>query len=138
MPFAGRIYSRGGQAVWVTEVSVQSCATIRGIVPRDSNGHDEPGVKVLVGLLAAGSVMGPPGGVFPVFQQPLCSLPVLVVATALDMGELWLHDRQLRRITPVAGGQGCMAVLVGPKQLAPVQGDDTRGCVVVVLLSLLD
>ena len=68
--------------------------------------------------------MGWPGGVLPVLRQPLCSLPVLVVATVLDMGELWLYDWRLRRVIPVAEGQRCMAGLVGPKQLALVQGDD--------------
>ena len=48
--------------------------------------------------------MGWHGGVLPVFQQPLLSLPVLAVATVLHMGELWLYDRRLRRVIAVAGG----------------------------------
>ena len=61
--------------------------------------------------------MGWPREVLPVLQQPLCSLPVLAVATMLDVGALWLYDRQLQRIIPVAEGQRPMALLVGSKQL---------------------
>ena len=103
-----------------TEVSAQSWASIRGTMVRDSDGHNEPWLKVFVGFLAVGSVMGWPGDVLPVFQQPLCSLPVLAVATMLDMGELWLYDRRLRRVIPVAEGHRCMAVLIEPKQLVLV------------------
>ena len=39
-----------------------------------------------------------------VLQQPLCSHPVLAVATVLDVGVMWLYDRQLHRIFPVAQG----------------------------------
>ena len=103
---------------------------------RDSDGHNEPWLKVFVGLPAVGSVMGWPGDALPVFQQPLCSLPILAVATVLDMGELWLYDRRLRRVIPE--GQRCMAILIGPKQLALVQGDNTPGRVAAVLLPLPD
>ena len=40
--------------------------------------------------------------VLPVLQQPLCNLPVLAVATMLDVGAMWLYDRQLRRVIPAA------------------------------------
>ena len=109
------------------EVSTQSWATIRGTMVRDSDGHGEPWLKVFVGHPAVGGIMGWPREVLPVFQQPLCSLPVLAVATVLDVGELWLYDRQLRRVVPVAEGQKCMAVLVGSKHLARIQGDDAPG-----------
>ena len=120
------------------EVSAQSRATIRGTMVRNPDGHDEPWLKVVVGHPVVGSVMGWPGDILPVFQQPLCSLPVLAVATVLGMGELWLYDRQLRRVIPVAQGQRCMAVLVGSKHLARLQGDDAPSCVTAVLLSLPD
>ena len=80
--------------------------------------------------------MGWPSDVLPVFQQLLCSLPVLAVAIVLDAGEVWLYDRQLRRVVPVAEGQRCMAVLVGSKHLARIQEDDASGRVKAVLLSL--
>ena len=120
------------------EVSAQSWATIRGTMVRNPDGHDEPWLKVFVGHPTVGSIMGWPSGVLPVFQQPLCSLPVLVVASVLGMGKLWLYDRQLRRVVPVAEGQRCMAVLVGSKHLARIQGDDAPGRVTAVLLSLPD
>ena len=44
--------------------------------------------------------MGWPREVPPVLQQPLCSLPILAVAVVLDVGTLWLYDRQLRRAIP--------------------------------------
>ena len=37
--------------------------------------------------------MGWPREVVPIFQQPLCCLPVLAVATVFDLGALWLHDQ---------------------------------------------
>ena len=43
---------------------------------------------------------------------------------------------QLRRVIPVAEGQRSMAVLVGSKQLARIQGDDAPECITEVLLSL--
>ena len=120
------------------EVSAQSWATIRGTMVRDSDGHDVPWLKVFVGHPAVGSIMGWRREVLPVFQQPLCSLPVLAVATVLDVGELWLYDRQLRSVVPVAEGQTCMAVRVGSKQLARIQGDDAPGRITEVLLLLPD
>ena len=68
------------------EVSAQSWAIIRGTMVRDSHGHNEPWRKVFVGHLAVGSIMSWPREVLPIFQQPLCSLPVLAVATVLDVG----------------------------------------------------
>ena len=59
--------------------------------------------------------MGWPREVLPILQQPLCSLPILAVATVLDVGVLWLYDRRLQRIIPVAEGQRSIAVLVGSK-----------------------
>ena len=86
--------------------------------------------------LAVGNITGWPREVLSVFQQPLCSLPVLPVATVLEVGELWLYDKQLRRIVRVAEGQRCMAVLVGSKQLARIQRDEVRGRIIEVLLLL--
>ena len=79
---------------------------------------------------------GQPREVLPVLQQPLCSLPVLTVATMLDVGALLMHDRHLWRIIPVAEGQRSMAVMVGSKQLARIQGDDGPGRITEVLQSL--
>ena len=73
-------------------VSAQSWATIRGTVVRDPNGRGEPWLKVFAGHPAVGNIMGWPCEVLPVFQQPLCSLPVLAVATVLDVGALWVYD----------------------------------------------
>ena len=118
------------------EVSAQSWATIRGtLVP---HGHDQPWLKVFVSHPPVGSIMGWPSDVLPVFQQPLCSLPFLAVATVLGMGELWLHDRHMLRVVPVAERQRCMAVLVGSKHLARIQGDNAPGRITAVLLSLPD
>ena len=80
--------------------------------------------------------MGWPREVLLVFQQPLCSLPVLAVAVVLDVGALWLCDRQLRRITPAVSERRSMAVLVGPKQLARIQGDDAQCYVTEAMFSL--
>ena len=80
--------------------------------------------------------MGWPREVLPALQQPLCNLPVLAVATMRDVGALWLYDRQLRGVIPVAEGQRSMAVLVGSKQLARIKGDDAPGRITEVLLSL--
>ena len=87
-------------------------------------------------VLSRTNIMGWPREVPPVCQQPLCSLPVLAVATVLDVGELWLYDQQLRRVVPVAEGPRCMAVLVGFKQLARIPGDDVPRRVTEVMLSL--
>ena len=73
-------------------VTAQSWDTIHGAMVRDSAADDEPWFKVFVGHGAVGSIMGWPREVLPVFQQPLCSLLVLAVASLLDVGELWLLD----------------------------------------------
>ena len=88
---------------------------------------------MFVGHPAIGSILGWPIDVLPVFQGPLCSLPVLAVATLLGKGELWLDDQQLRRVVPVAEGQRCM---VGSKHLRRIQGDNAPSRVTAVLLSL--
>ena len=80
--------------------------------------------------------MGWPREVLPVLQQPLCSLPILAVAVVLDVGELWLYDRQLRRAIPVVTERRSMAVLVGSKQLARVRGDDAQGHVTEAMFTL--
>ena len=117
-------------------VSAQSWATICGTMVRDSDGHGEPLLQVFASHPAVGSIMGSPREVLPILQQPLCSLPVLAVATVLDLEVLWLYDRQLQRIIPVAEGQTSMAVLVGSKQLAHIQGNDALGRITKVLFSL--
>ena len=114
----------------------QSWATIRGTMVRDTDSQGEPWLQVFANHLAVGNIMGWPREVLPVLQQPLCSLPVLAVATVLDVGVLWLYDRQLQRIIPVAEEQRSMAVLVGSKQLARIQGDAAPGRITEVLLSL--
>ena len=88
---------------------------------RNSDGHDEPWLKVFVGHLAVRSITGWPRDVPPIFQQPLCSLRVLAVASVLDVGEVLLYDRQPRRVVPVAEGQRYMPVLAGSKHLARIQ-----------------
>ena len=80
--------------------------------------------------------MGWPREVLPVFHQPLCSLPVLAVAVVLNVGTLWLYDQQLRRAIPAVTDRRSVAVLVGSKQLARVQGDDAQGHVTEALFSL--
>ena len=117
------------------------CPHSRGSTPavvHESDGRDKPWLKVFVGRPAVEGIVDWPGGVLPVLQQPWCSRPVLAVPTVLDMGELWLHDRWLRRVIRVAERQRGMAVLVGTKQLALIQGDDTPGRGAAVLLSLSD
>ena len=97
---------------------------------------NKPWLQVFANHPAVGNITGWPREVLPVLQQPLCSLPVLAVATMLDVGALWLYDRQLRRVIPVAEGQRSMIVLDGSKQLARIQGDDAPGRITEVLLSL--
>ena len=80
--------------------------------------------------------MGWPREVLSVLQQPLCSLPILAVAVVLDVGTLWLYDRQLRRAIPAVTERRSMTVLVGSKQLARVQGDDAQGHVTEAMFSL--
>ena len=87
---------------------------------RDSDGQGEPWLEVFANHPAVVNIMGWPREVLPVLQQPWCSLPVLAVATMLDVGVLWLYDRQLQRIIPVAEGQRSMVVLVETKQLARI------------------
>ena len=72
----------------------------------------------------------------PVFQQPLCSLPILAVAVVPDVGTLWLYDRQLRRAIRAVTERRSMAVLVGSKQLARVQGDDAQSHIAEAMFSL--
>ena len=60
------------------------------------------------------------------------------MATVLGMGEMWLYHRKLWRVIPVAKGQRCMALLMGLKQLALIQGDNARRHVAAVLISLPD
>ena len=117
-------------------MSAQSWATIRGTMACDPDDRGEPWLHVFASQLAVENIMGWPREVLPVFQQPLCSLLVVAVATVLAVGALWLYDQQLQRVVPVAEGQRSMAVLVGSKQLARIQGDDAPGRVTEVLLSL--
>ena len=51
---------------------------------------------------------------------------VLAVAVVLDVGTLWLYDRQLRRAIPAVTERRSMAVLAGSKQKAQVQGNDAQ------------
>ena len=101
-------------------VSAPSWATIRGTMVREGDGHCEPWLQVFANHPAVGNIMGSPRELLPVLQQPLCSLLVLALATVLAVGRLWLYDRCLRRIIPVAEGQRSMAVLIGFKQLARI------------------
>ena len=115
-------------------VSAQSWATAHGTMVRGPDGQSDP--WLYVDHPAVGNIMGWPREVLPVFQQPLCSLPVLAVVVVLDVGALWLYDRQLRRITPAVSERRSMAVLVGSKQLARIQGDDAQGRVTEAMFSL--
>ena len=121
---------------WSRVVSAQSWALVRGTMVRSPDGQSDPWLQVYANHPAVGNVMGWPRGVLPVLQQPLCSLPILAVAVVLDVGTLWLYDRQLRRAIPAVTEQRSMAVLVGSKQLARVQGDDAQGHVTEAMLSL--
>ena len=105
---------------WSRVVSAQSWATVRGTMVRDLDGQNDPWLHVYSNHPAVGNLMGWPREVLPVFQQPLCGLPILAVAVVLDVGTLWLYDRQLRRTIPAVTGRRSMAVLVGSKQLARV------------------
>ena len=109
---------------WSRVVSAQSWSTVRGTMVRDPDGQSDPWLQVYTDHPAVGNIMGWPREVFPVFQQPLCGLWVLAVAVVLDVGTLWLYDQQLRRAIPAVTERRSMAVLVGSKQLARVQGDD--------------
>ena len=117
-------------------VSSHSWARVRGIMVRGPDGKSEPWLQVFLDHPAVGNIMGWPHDVLPVLQQPLCSLPILAVATMLDVEVMWLYDRQLRRVITVATGQRSMAVLVGSKQLAQIQGDDAQSHITEALFSL--
>ena len=117
-------------------VSAQSWAPVRGTKVRSPDGQSDPWLQVYANHPAVGNVMGWPREVLPVLQQPLCSLPILAVAVVLDVGTLWLYDRQLRRVVPAVTEQRSMAVLMGSKQLARVQGDDAQGHVTEAMFSL--
>ena len=83
-------------------VSAPSWATIRGTMVRERDGHCEPWLQVFANHPAVGNIMGSPRELLPYLQQPLWSLVVLAVATVLAVGRLWLYDRCLQRIIPVA------------------------------------
>ena len=121
---------------WSRVVSAQSWAMVSGTKVRGPDGQSDPWLQVYAGHPAVGNVMGWPREVLPVLQQPLCSLPVRAVAVVLDVGTLWLYDRQLRRAIPAVTERRSMAVLVGSKQLARVQGDDAQGHVTEAMFSL--
>ena len=121
---------------WSRVVSAQSWATVRGTMVRGPDGQNVSWLQVYTNHPAVGNVMGWPREVLPVFQQPLCGLPILAVAVVLDVGTLWLYDRQLRRAIPAVTERRSMAVLVGSKQLARVQGDDAQGHVTKAMFSL--
>ena len=120
-------------------VSAQSWATLRGTMVLSPDGRCDPWLQVFTDHPAAGSIMGCPREVLPAFRQPMCNLPILAVATMLDVGAMWLYDRQLRRVIPATTWQLSMAVLVGSKQLARIQGHnfhDAQGHITEVLISL--
>ena len=121
---------------WSCVVSAQSWATVRGTLVRGPDGQSDPWLQVYADNPAVGNVMGWPREVLPVFQQPLCSVAVLAVAVMLDVGTLWLSDRQLRRAIPAVTERRSMAVLVASKQLARVQGDNAHGHVTEAMFSL--
>ena len=121
---------------WSRVVSAQSWAMVRGTMVRSPAGQSDSWLQVYANHPAVGNVMGWPREVLPVLQQPLCSLPILAVAVVLDVGTLWLYDRQLRRAIPAVTEQRSMGVLVGSKQLAQVQGDDAQGHVTEAMFSL--
>ena len=109
---------------------------MRGTMVRGPDGQSDPWLQVYANHPAVGNVMGWPREVLPVLQQPLCRLPILAVAVVLDVGTLWLYDRQLRRAIPAVTERRSMAVLVGSRQLAPVRGDDAQGHVTEAMFSL--
>ena len=80
---------------WSRVVSAQSWAQVRGTKVRSPDGQSNPWLQVYANHPAVGNVMGWPPEVLPVLRQPLCSLPILAVAVVLDVGTLWLYDRQL-------------------------------------------
>ena len=121
---------------WSRMVSAQAWATVLGTMMRGPNGQSEPWLQVFADHPAVGNIIGLPPEVLPFLRRPLCNLPILAVAAMLDVGALWLYDRQLRRVILAATGQRSMAVLVGSKQLARIQGDDAQGNITEALFSL--
>ena len=103
---------------------------------RGPDGQSDPWPQVYADHLTVGNIMGWPREVLPVFQQPLCTLPVLAVAVVLNLGTLCLHYQQSRRVIPAVAERRSMAVLVGSKQLARIQGDDTQSHVTEAMFSL--
>ena len=121
---------------WSRVVSAQSWGLVRGNMVRSPDAKSDPWLQVYANHPAVGNVMGWPPEVLPALQQPLCSLPILAGAVVLDVGTLWLYDRQLRRAIPAVTEQQSMAVLVGSKQLARVQGDNAQDHVTEAMFSL--
>ena len=121
---------------WSRVVLAQSWAMASGTMVRDPDGHSDSWLRVYADHPAVGNIMGWPREVLPVFQQPLCNLPVLAVAVVLDVGTLWLYDRHLRRAILAVPERRSMAVLVGSKQMARVQGDNAQGHVTEAMFSL--
>ena len=102
---------------WSRVVSAQSSATVRGTMVRGPDGQSDSWLQVYTNHPAVGNVMGWPREVLPVLQQPLCGLPILAVAVVLDVGTLWLDDRQLRRAIP-GGHRAAVHGRVGGLQAA--------------------
>ena len=121
---------------WSRVVSAQSWAMVRGTMVGGPDGQSDPWLKVYADHPTVGNIMGWPREVLPVFQRPLCNLPVLAVAIVLDVRKLWLYDWQLQRVIPAVAERRSMAVLLGSKQLARVQGDDAQGHVTEALFCL--
>ena len=95
-------------------VSAQSWAMVRGTMVRSPDGQSDSWLQVYANHPAVGNVMGWPREVLPVLQQPLCSLPILAVAVVLDVGTLWLYDRQLRRAIPTVAERRSICITPGP------------------------
>ena len=72
---------------------------------RGPDGQSDPWLQVFADHQAVGNIMGWPREVLPVLQQPLCSLPIRAGANVVDVGALWLYDRQLRRVIPAVTEQ---------------------------------
>ena len=92
-------------------VSAQSSATICGTMVRGSDGQSQPWLLVSADHLAVENSKGSLCELLPVLQPLLCNLPVLAV----------------ERVIPVAEGQQSMAVLVGSKQFARIEGGQCAG-----------
>ena len=105
---------------WSRVVSAQSWAIMRGTMVRGPDGQSDTWLQVYADHPVVRNILGWPREVLPVFQQPLCNLPVLVVSIVHDVGTLWLYDGQLLRVIPAVTERRSMAVLVGSKQLAGV------------------